>query len=208
MTTPAAAPHPLILAATPDSPVFLRDQGQAEHFSRVIATLPNAVVVQAPPTFPHSNIGITVDLLWIDQSGVHATPASIIGVGRAETGPTLTLAPLGRLKSERRRNSIRVPLDAPITVAADDAACVSRGRTIDVTDGAVQCTLDGLIQVGAAVRFRLTLAGEHIRLLGTVIAIKGTDTTGHRTVIGWPTDQPAAVHIRSYIHDVARARGL
>lgn len=202
-----------------DSPAFLRDAAGTEHFSRIIETRPDSVVVAAPRTFAdaHEHIGAAFQLLWVTNVWARSLPVRLLEVYDDAAAPVWVLAAAGWSATERRRSSVRVPITGavavtlldPGSVAADDLA----GRLVDVTDGALHARLAAAgpvpgLSVGARVACVFAVGDSRLRITGRITSHRRDAAAGEEhAVVVWDEDEHVTAVVRDYIHRSITAAG-
>lgn len=142
-----------------NDPVVLRDHADREYPSRVEDLGEGLLVVARPLDLPADEAfgrGTPMSVVWADDDGlVTLLPTRIMATHAEGTLPLWSLAVTGPAVREQRRRFVRVAASGPVTFrSADDETKVVTGSLVDVSEGAVRCT----VGAGAADGF---LAGSN-----------------------------------------------
>lgn len=134
-----------------NDPVVLRDHADREYPSRVEDLGEGLLVVARPHDLPADETfgrGTQLNVVWADADGVVTLLPTRIMAAHVEGSLQLwSLAVTGPAVREQRRRFVRVAATGPVTFrsAADETEVVT-GSLVDVSEGAVRCT----VRAGAA----------------------------------------------------------
>jgi hypothetical protein len=143
----------LILASQPDPYLCWVEQADTD---RLVVSGP--VDGQLRPIA--APIGERVDLVWRGPSGLRCLPAELLEVEPGER-PRWRLTPAGVVQRGQRRDAVRAPMTAPVTVGSEPEAV--RGTAVDVSEGGVRCVLERQPGPGTMVDMAPTV-GDVIRV--------------------------------------------
>lgn len=142
-----------------NDPIVLRDHAGREYASRVEDLGEGLLVVARPHDLPADeefSRGTDLSVVWADDDGVVTLlPTRIMAAHLEGTLLLWSLAVTGPAVREQRRRFVRVAASGPVTFrSTDDETKVVKGTLVDVSEGAVRCT----VGAGAADGF---LAGSN-----------------------------------------------
>jgi len=150
-----------------NDPVVLRDHADREYRSRVEDLGVDLLVVARPHDLPRDEAfdpGTELSVAWADsEGGIKVLPTRLLAAHTEGTLRLWSLVVTGPAATQQRRRFVRVPASGPVALRpADEEADVVKGNLIDVSEGAVRCTVgagaaDGFLtgsnQVVAEFRF-------------------------------------------------------
>jgi len=164
-----------------NDPIALRDQADREYASTVENLGVGLVVVAKPDALPADETfgaGTEVSIVWADAAGdVIVLPARILAEHGDETKVLWSLAVTAPAFKAQRRRHVRVEAEGVVELRSpaggeDDAEAEAvLGNLVDVSEGAIHCT----VEVGSADGF-LTASNQVIagfRLGSTDFAVPG-----------------------------------
>ncbi len=169
--------------------VVLRGQPVGEYRSRVESLGEDLLVVQRPHGLPAGTAfgpGTELGVAWADSDGaIRVLPTRILAAHAAGALPLWSLVVTGTASVDQRRQFVRVPAAGPVTLrpAAGGKSGVVTGSLIDVSEGAVRCT----VRAGAADSF---LAGDN-EVVAEFRFGDGDFAVGGRVEFLRPTTRPA-----------------
>lgn len=142
-----------------NDPVVLRDHADREYPSRVEDLGEGLLVVARPHDLPADEVfarGTEMSVVWADDDGVVTLlPTRVMAAHVEGTLPLWSLAVTGPAVREQRRQFVRVAASGPVTFRSPgDETGVVTGSLVDVSEGAIRCT----VGAGAADGF---LAGSN-----------------------------------------------
>jgi len=138
-----------------NDPVVLRDHADREYRSRVEDLGDDLLVVARPHDLPADepfDSGTELSVAWADaDGGVKVLPTRILSAHTEGTLRLWSLVVTGPASAQQRRRFVRVPATGLVALrpADDEKADLVKGNLIDVSEGAVRCT----VGAGAADRF-------------------------------------------------------
>ena len=83
--------------------------------------------------------GEQIELVWKASGGLRSLPVVLVGIDLGEP-PRWRLRRAGVAKRGQRRDAVRAPLRAPVTLGAEGTA--AHGTTVDLSEGGLRCILD------------------------------------------------------------------
>jgi hypothetical protein len=121
-------------------------------------------------------VGERIDLLWRHGGGLRCLPVELVDIEPMER-PRWRLAPAGVVQRGQRRDAVRAPITAPVSLEAGPATV--RGTAVDVSEGGLRCVLEreqarpgedrpAPPAVGDVVRLAVTLGDVSVRCLAEV----------------------------------------
>jgi hypothetical protein len=135
------------------------------HGAEVMVTAPVDAQLR-PVDLP---VGDRIDLVWRGGGQLRCLPVELTEIRPGER-PCWRLAPAGVAKRGQRRDAVRAPMTATVTLGTDDAEL--RGTTVDVSEGGLRCVLERrpptVPAVGEVVRLTATLGDLTVRCLAEV----------------------------------------
>lgn len=178
-------------------PVALRDDAGLIYASRVEDVGDDQITVARPADLRAAlvyDVGLELDLVWTHPTGIHVVPTELADTSVERQIRLWHLAVTGAVRTEQRRDYVRVPLEGRIELDAggddgddgdDDAPSNPYGeplvgQLVDLSEVATQCTVptdrdDARIRIGRRLRCRLTVAGVEFSLTGEVIIVRPGD---------------------------------
>jgi c-di-GMP-binding flagellar brake protein YcgR len=137
-----------------NDPVVLRDHADREYRSRVEDLGVDLLVVARPHDLPGNEAfdpGTELSVAWADSDGaIKVLPTRILAAHAEGALRLWSLVVTGPASTQQRRRFVRVPASGPVALRrADEETDVVKGNLVDVSEGAVRCT----VGVGAADAF-------------------------------------------------------
>lgn len=150
-----------------NDPIMLRDRTDREYRSRVEGVGEGVLTVARPLDLPADHElgpGAEVLVTWNSARGIAVLPTRLIGSYTERNLPLWSMAVIGAGWVEQRRRFVRVPASGPLTLRLLDGSrtgeeeqeSVIDASLVDLSEGALRCTLDVLAADGLAADTEVT----------------------------------------------------
>lgn len=139
-----------------NDPIMLRDSVDREYRSRVEGVEPGVLTVARPLDLPadHDLVpGADLLVTWSCARGIAVLPVRLAGAHTENALPLWSMAVTGTGWVEQRRRYVRVPASSRVTLLPGGevpAGEASVGHLVDLSEGALRCTVDAAVADGLA----------------------------------------------------------
>ncbi|RKS75603.1 PilZ domain-containing protein [Motilibacter peucedani] len=144
-------------------------------------------------------VGSTVSVHWTSARGVCSVPVEFVAAERS--GIKLWRVRLnGGVEFSQRRRYARVTTGGPLSLAADDLETVRVGWMLDLSEGGVRARIaPGAFSSDEPVEVRLTVEGELVTLVGSVVRTAPPVGGFEEVTVSFPDDHHAADLVRRFV---------